>query len=64
MQGQFYYIDYGPYMESLELLVEHYMNHADGLPAELQRPVRPPHPVNDDVAINVWTVVGSCFLKT
>lgn len=50
-RGQYYYIDYGPYLESLEHVVDHYMSHPDGLPAELQRPIRPPHPVNDDQVI-------------
>lgn len=47
-RGQYYYIDYGPYLESLEHVVSYYMNHADGLPVELQRPIKPPHPVKDD----------------
>ena len=47
-RGQYYYVDYGPYLESLEHIVGHYMNHADGLPAELQRPIKPPYPVKDD----------------
>ncbi|XP_046649797.1 tyrosine-protein kinase Shark-like [Daphnia pulicaria] len=47
-RGQYYYVDYGPYLESLEHVVGHYMNHADGLPAELQRPIKPPQPVVDD----------------
>ena len=60
-QGQYYYIDYGPYLESLEHVVGHYMNHADGLPAELQRPIKPPSPVTDDKI--VFRMVIS-FLET
>ena len=55
-RGQYYFIDYGPYLESLEHVVGHYMNHADGLPAELQRPIKPPHPVVDD-NIRVFRIV-------
>lgn len=47
-RGQYYYIDYGPYLESLEHVVGHYMNHADGLPVELQRPIKPPCPIKDE----------------
>ena len=55
-RGQYYYIDYGPYLESLEHVVGHYMNHSDGLPAELQRPIKPPYPVADDnVALKATT---------
>lgn len=50
-RGQYYYIDYGPYLESLEHVVGHYMNHSDGLPAELQRPIKPPYPVKDDNSV-------------
>lgn len=49
LQGQYYYIDYGPYLESLEHLVDHYIRHSyGGLPAELQRPIKPPYPVKDN----------------
>lgn len=50
-RGQYYYIDYGPYLESLEHIVGHYMNHADGLPAELQRPIKPPVPLTEDKVV-------------
>uniref|UniRef100_A0A336M750 non-specific protein-tyrosine kinase n=1 Tax=Culicoides sonorensis TaxID=179676 RepID=A0A336M750_CULSO len=40
--GNFYYIDEGPFMPSLEHLVEHYQNFTDGLPSPLIYPVRPP----------------------
>lgn len=62
-RGQYYYIDYGPYLESLEHVVSHYMSHPDGLPAELQRPIRPPHPVVDDeVVLKVVNYVSE-FVK-
>lgn len=45
MQDNFYYIDDGPYLDSLEMLVEHYMMFPDGLPCKLQTPVAPkPNP--------------------
>lgn len=37
------YIDEGPYLPSLEHLVEHYSNYSDGLPVNLRHPV-PPKP--------------------
>ncbi|XP_031636726.1 tyrosine-protein kinase Shark isoform X2 [Contarinia nasturtii] len=39
----YYYIDEGPYMKSLEHMVEHYMRFSDGLPTKLRFPV-PPKP--------------------
>lgn len=49
------------------------MNHADGLPAELQRPIKPPYPVVDDniafrtvISINFFPVLSSyqfCYLN-
>ncbi|XP_013134682.1 PREDICTED: tyrosine-protein kinase shark [Papilio polytes] len=42
-EGQWLYIDDGPYLESLERLVEHYSRVPDGLPARLLTPV-PPKP--------------------
>lgn len=41
MQGKYLYIDDGPYMASLEHLVSHYMEFADGLPVTLRYPVEP-----------------------
>lgn len=40
-QGQYLYIDDGPYMLSLEHLISHYMEFADGLPVTLRYPVEP-----------------------
>lgn len=40
--GKFFYIDEGPYMPSLEHLIEHYQHFVDGLPARLKYPVKPP----------------------
>lgn len=37
-----FYIDEGPYLPSLEHLVEHYQKFSDGLPTELKFPVKPP----------------------
>lgn len=42
-QLSFLYIDEGPYMESLEHLVQHYMHFSDGLPINLRYPA-PPKP--------------------
>lgn len=39
--GKFLYIDDGPYMQSLEHLISHYMEFADGLPVTLRYPVEP-----------------------
>ncbi|ODM97653.1 Tyrosine-protein kinase HTK16 [Orchesella cincta] len=40
-EGNFLYIDNGPYLESLEHLVVHYSSWADGLPCRLQVPISP-----------------------
>lgn len=40
--NQFFYIDEGPFMPSLEHLIEHYQNFVDGLPTRLKYPVKPP----------------------
>lgn len=40
---QYLYIDQGPYLPSLEHLVQHYMRFSDGLPVNLRYPV-PPKP--------------------
>lgn len=40
-QREFYFIDNGPLLDSLEHLVEHYSTTADGLPTILQVPVKP-----------------------
>lgn len=40
---QFFFIDDGPYLESLEHLVQHYARWPDGLPCRLQVPVSPSH---------------------
>lgn len=49
-QNHYYYIDEGPYMLSLEHLVQHYMKFSDGLPTKLRYPVapeqKPPLPPN------------------
>lgn len=37
----YYFIDEGPYMSSLEHLVQHYMTFSDGLPTKLRYPVAP-----------------------
>lgn len=39
--SKYYYIDEGPYMMSLEHLVEHYKLFADGLPVNLKHAVKP-----------------------
>ncbi|XP_055313985.1 tyrosine-protein kinase Shark isoform X3 [Sitodiplosis mosellana] len=39
--NHYYFIDEGPYMLSLEHLVQHYMKFADGLPTKLRFPVAP-----------------------
>ncbi|GAB6021261.1 hypothetical protein CHUAL_003875 [Chamberlinius hualienensis] len=39
-EGKFFFIDNGPYLESLEHLVGYYATIADGLPTRLQNPVR------------------------
>ncbi|XP_065202504.1 tyrosine-protein kinase Shark-like [Planococcus citri] len=41
MQDHYYYIDDGPYVDSLEHLIDYYMTMADGLPIKLQNPVPP-----------------------
>ena len=40
-QGIYFFIDEGPYMMSLEQLVQHYSRFSDGLPCQLQHPVKP-----------------------
>lgn len=42
-QDTFFFIDDGPYLDSLEHVVEHYSHMSDGLPSTLQHPV-PPKP--------------------
>lgn len=42
-EGQYYYIDDGPLLDSLEQVVEHYSLMPDGLPTTLQLPI-PPRP--------------------
>lgn len=39
--NRMFYIDEGPYMRSLEHLIEHYMRFSDGLPTNLRYPVKP-----------------------
>lgn len=41
-QGIYFFIDEGPYMMSLEQLVQHYSRFSDGLPCPLLYPVKPP----------------------
>ena len=38
-QGIFFFLDKGPYLDSLSHLVEHYTNFADGLPHALRHPI-------------------------
>lgn len=38
---KYFYIDEGPFMLTLEHLVQHYMHFADGLPTKLRYPVQP-----------------------
>ncbi|KAI5712841.1 hypothetical protein M8J75_011667 [Diaphorina citri] len=40
-QGDFYFIDDGPYLDSLEHVIDHYIACPDGLPTTLQVPVPP-----------------------
>ncbi|XP_063220076.1 tyrosine-protein kinase Shark-like [Bacillus rossius redtenbacheri] len=40
-KDEFYFIDNGPYLDSLEHVIEHYSSMADGLPTLLQVPVKP-----------------------
>jgi hypothetical protein len=37
----YYFIDDGPYLDSLEHVVDHYTRWKDGLPSTLHVPVRP-----------------------
>lgn len=39
--NKMFYIDEGPFMRSLEHLIEHYMRFSDGLPINLRHPVKP-----------------------
>ncbi|KAL9874287.1 SH2 ankyrin repeat kinase isoform 1-T1 [Glossina fuscipes fuscipes] len=41
LQSKFLFIDDGPYLPSLEHLVEHFMHFADGLPVNLRYPITP-----------------------
>ena len=50
-RGIFHCLDEGPYMTSLELLVDHYSNFADGLPVRLTK-VR--FFIFDDICIAAW----------
>lgn len=43
LQNEWLFIDDGPYLESLERLIEHYSSVPDGLPTRLTTPV-PPKP--------------------
>jgi len=49
LQGEFMFIDNGPYLNSLEHVIEHYSLMSDGLPTTLQHavPPRPRPPVPD-----------------
>ena len=40
-QGDYFFIDDGPYLDSLEYVIEHYSLMSDGLPTTLQFPVPP-----------------------
>ncbi|PSN45883.1 Tyrosine-protein kinase HTK16 [Blattella germanica] len=40
-QGDYFFIDDGPYLDSLEYVIEHYSLMSDGLPTTLQIPVPP-----------------------
>ncbi|KAJ9587710.1 hypothetical protein L9F63_018861, partial [Diploptera punctata] len=40
-KGDYFYIDDGPYLDSLEYVIEHYSLMSDGLPTTLQTPVPP-----------------------
>ena len=40
-QGIYYFLEQGPYMISLDHLVDHYMRFSDGLPCTLRNPVAP-----------------------
>lgn len=42
VSGKFFYIDEGPFMPSLEHLIEHYKHFVDGLPTCLKYSVKPP----------------------
>ncbi|XP_067008964.1 tyrosine-protein kinase Shark [Anabrus simplex] len=42
-EGSYYFIDDGPYLDSMEHVIEHYSTMSDGLPTTLQFPV-PPRP--------------------
>lgn len=41
-KGDFFFIDIGPYLDSLEHIIDHFMTWPDGLPTTLQVPVPPP----------------------
>lgn len=40
-KGKYFFIDDGPYLESLEHVVDYYSNISDGLPGTLRVPVFP-----------------------
>ncbi|XP_065333958.1 tyrosine-protein kinase Shark [Cloeon dipterum] len=41
-QNKLFFIDNGPYLDSLEHVISHFSTFSDGLPIELGEPVRPP----------------------
>lgn len=66
IQGEYYFIDDGPYLDSLEAVVEHYTLMPDGLPTTLQRPVppMPAPPVPDNPRPSLLNGVRLKTIKT
>eukprot|EP00092_Neocalanus_flemingeri_P028200 GFUD01030624.1.p1 GENE.GFUD01030624.1~~GFUD01030624.1.p1 ORF type:complete len:807 (+),score=129.29 GFUD01030624.1:58-2478(+) len=59
-QGIFFFIDEGPYMMSLEHLVQHYSRFSDGLPCQLLHPVKPREvSASLDVSTTSWDFLHS-----
>lgn len=62
LQGEYYFIDNGPFLESLEHVVDHYSTMSDGLPTHLQTPVPPkPKPPVPEMPRNFLNGVSLSF---
>ncbi|XP_049955937.1 tyrosine-protein kinase Shark isoform X2 [Schistocerca serialis cubense] len=63
IKGSYCFIDDGPYLDSLEHVIEHYSTMSDGLPTTLQIPVPPkPKPPVPEMPANFLALNGSATM--
>lgn len=64
-KGSYCFIDDGPYLDSLEHIIEHYSSMSDGLPTTLQFPVPPkPKPPVPEMPANFLALNGSATMPS